>query len=506
MHELRGFLCWIFAITSLICIRMAFLGILRAIHWQHGFSSHSRLVLIPVVFTILAVILGMACLTFWRSRASAKGWGIAASLTYFFPTVVAIIYSSHSLWRHTVITLALGAVGILAFSRHDQQPKPKAKAEEYTAAPGDGTIGSINQFAELLIGVGGLAASFRWSGWLRSKGVAKYHGGWSGIALIVLVVIVIAAIHELAHTTTGLALGMKLRAFVVGPFQWRIREGKWQFQFDLEGLLAGGATGVVPATANFPRWRYLSMVAAGPLVTLLSGAFALAVALRNPGSSPAQTGGFFGIWSLVVGFGNLLPFRIRNNYSDGAVLYQLISDGPWAEYHQVLSTVGSSLVTPLRPRDFDIEAIRRSTRSVGQGERGLLLRLFAFMYFFDRDNLFEAGEQLTEAESVYFQCGADISPALHSVFVFANAYVRRDAGAAREWWTRLQAKKPARFNVDYWMADSALHWIEANLKEANESWEKCNALAEQLPEAGAYDYDRYCCSKLRQVLDEAAAA
>ena len=506
MRELKGLLCWIFAITFLICARIAFFDILRAIHWQHGFLSNSRLVLIPAMFTILAVVLGMACFTIWRGKPSANRWGIAASLTYLLPTVVAIIYSSHSLLRHTAVTLALGAVGLFAFLRHDEQPESEAKSEEHSATPGDGTISSINKFAELLIGAGGLAASFWWAGWLRSRGVAGYHSGWSDIALFVLVVLVIAAIHELAHTTTGLALGMKLRAFVVGPFQWRIREGKWQFQFNLEGLLAGGATGVVPATADFPRWRYLCMVAAGPLVTLLSGVLALGIALTNPGSTPAQTSGLFGIWSLAVGAGNLLPFRIRNNYSDGAILYQLISDGPWAEYHQVLSTVGSSLVTPLRPKDFDIEAIRRSTRNIAQGERGLLLRLFAFMYFFDCDKVFEAGEALKEAEAVYLQCAADIPPELHSVFVFANAYVRRDAGAAREWWTRMQAKKPTRFNVDYWMADSALHWIEVNLKEANESWEKSNALAQLLPKAGAYEYDRYCCSKLRQALDEAAAA
>jgi len=70
------------------------------------------------------------------------------------------------------------------------------------------------------------------------------------------------------------------------------------------------------------------------------------------------------------------------------------------------------------------------------------------------------------------------------VFVFGSAYLRRDAAAACEWWKRMEAKMPTCFNVDYWRANSALHWIEGNLKEANEAWEKSNALAQQLPKVG----------------------
>ncbi len=36
--------------------------------------------------------------------------------------------------------------------------------------------------------------------------------------------------------------GMKLRAFFVGPFQWRIRDAKWEFEFKPKGfLLADGS-------------------------------------------------------------------------------------------------------------------------------------------------------------------------------------------------------------------------------------------------------------------------
>src|SRR2546430_17355273 len=110
-----------------------------------------------------------------------------------------------------------------------------------------------------------------------------------------------------------------------------------------------------------------------------------------------------------------------------------------------------------------------------------------------------------ESESLYHRCSVDIPAELRTEFILASAYVLRDAKGARQGWTRMEAKKPTRLNGDYWRAASALHWIEGDLKEANEAWEKSNALAAQLPKAGAYEFDRYCCGKLRQALDQVLA-
>jgi len=249
------------------------------------------------------------------------------------------------------------------------------------------------------------------------------------------------------------------------------------------------------------------MVAAGPCANLLTGIVALWIALAAEGVLPVQTRGplaLFGAWSLVVCAVNLVPFRTQGNYSDGAKIYQLLSEGPWGDFHRVVAVVGSSLVTPLRPRDYDIQAILRAGCTITRGTQGLLLRVFAYSYFLDHGRIPEAGEALRDAESIYHQSASDISAGLHMEFVFGSAYLRRDAGAARQWWTRMEAKKPTR-NWDYWRAASALHWIEGDLKEANEAWEKANALAQQLPKAGAYEFDRYCCSLLRKALDEASA-
>ena len=69
----------------------------------------------------------------------------------------------------------------------------------------------------------------------------------------------------------------------------------------------------------------------------------------------------------------------------------------------------------------------------------------------------------------------------------------------------MEEKKPTRFSGDYWLAHSALHWIEGDLYTANDSWHKGAAIAKQLPAAGAYEFDRFRYVLLRQALDESSS-
>jgi hypothetical protein len=66
---------------------------------------------------------------------------------------------------------------------------------------------------------------------------------------------------------------------------------------------------------------------------------------------------------------------------------------------------------------------------------------------------------------------------LHSLFVHFHAVSNRDAAAAHLWWDRMHAKKIERKNVDYWLAASALAWIEGRLPDAEEAWRQADAEA-----------------------------
>jgi hypothetical protein len=320
----------------------------------------------------------------------------------------------------------------------------------------------------------------------------------------VLALFVTITLHELGHASVGCALGMRLRAFVVGPLQWRIRDGRWKFQFVPAKILsAEGAAGVVPTDPNQSRWNEICMIAAGPMVNLYTGVIAACIALMAKGQ------GYEPYWHLLalvatlsfVSFaGNLIPFRPEASYSDGARIYQLLRGGPLADLQRVFNLVGATLVTSLRPRDYDIEAIQRASRTFTSGRQAFLLRMFASFYFQDCGNIPMACQALAEAESIYKDSAAEIPAELHADMVFGNAYLRHDAAGARLWWDRMNSKKPSHLGVDYWLAQSALLWIESHNEEALEAWTKGNALAKQLPVAGAYEFDRDRVSLLHQAL------
>lgn len=509
MLTLRKSLCWVFALTAIICFRIGFWPVLSSIFLQsHPTSSHALLV--DALFAACAAVFAAAWWTTLRSKSSARGWGLAASALNLLAAVLPTLLTHHPISGSFRVVLALGLVGIIAFAPRLKAPGEAAIAHEHESLPGDWTFDLVNRIAEVCMFALTFPAYLWWTRWMKASDVHGLESSWSLIAVSLLIVFAITSVHELGHAAVGLACGMKLRTFLIGPFQWRIREGKWTFQFSPKGLLlAGGATGTVPASAHMARWKYISMLAAGSLINMVTGSLALVIALRAPSHSPVQACGLlalFGAWSLALALGNLLPFRTNSCYSDGASILQLLSGSAWADFQMAVAEIGSSQVTSLRPRDYDIAAIQRAAAGIRSGRQGLLLRLFALNYFLDCGRIREAEVALAEAERVYGESPSVIPSQLLTIFVFASAYVRRDAVAAREWWERMKSGSPARFSLDYWRASSALAWIEGDLKQANEAWKKSNAIALRLPQAGAYEFDRYCCSLLHRELDAARMA
>jgi hypothetical protein len=413
-------------------------------------------------------------------------------------------------WENQGVLLAVGLAGLIAFWNRAGRKENDAMDRGSRSIPGDGTLELFNKVAGIAIFGISLVAYLWWMAWLKTTNSLALHNIGFRLASTLFLILVITGVHEFGHAAVGLACGMKLRSFFVGPMQWRIRDGEWEFRFSPKGfLLPDGVTSLVPASGHLPRWHFISMMAAGSFVNALSGAIALRFALTLPTDSAMQAGGIlalFGAWSLALSVGNLLPFKIKNGYSDGAIIVQYCSRGLLADLQLVMAEIGSSLISSLRPRDYDINRLRRTSLGIEHGKQGLLLRLHAFSHFVDCGKMREADVALALAETVYHQSAYDIPAELHSVFVFGNAFVRRDAVAAREWWERMQAKRPTKMNVAYWRASSALHLIEGDLQAARVAWEDSMALARELPAAGAYEFERHCCALLRRALDEAVEA
>jgi hypothetical protein len=506
MHSLRKALCWLFALSSLVCAWMALFDLVRATQASSEAAFRGS-IMVFALFAPLALLFGMTWWASWRGLQSARRWALVASVVNVAIAILPFfVFYTDSFASPFLAQAGIGIAGLIAFWRPYQQTALANESAQMTST-GDGTNAVLNKFSDFLPIVSILLAFPLWGWWSYEKNIPESH---VPIVLMFLIVgLLITLTHELGHAIVGFLLGMKLMALHIGPFQWRIVEGRWHFEFSLAGLLVqDGATSVVPTTSNFSHREKIWVCLGGPLINLVSGVSALWIVSAMPAESPLQAGGgmgFFGACSLCTGLLNLIPFRTRTGYSDGAQIRQLIARGPWAELHRAVAIVHSSLVTPLRPRDFDIDGLRKAANGITSGVYALSLRLYEFVYYLDCDDMQASGVALREAEAVVVgSAGADISRRLGSEFVFGNAYVLRDAVAARDWWNKFEAEKP-RINADYWKAACALHWIEGDLSPANDAWTKGDELAQKMPRAGVYEFDRHCFHLLRKALDEKTA-
>lgn len=509
MNSLRKLLCWLFALSSFTCAQLVLLYAGRAILHTGNRSQFRFALLLLAVFAPLILLFGTAWWTVWKGRPTARRWALAASFVN-----LAIAFTPLLLWRYFhifefpfLVHLGIGAAGLIAFWRPYELAS--IRSGELPISAGDGTYALLNKASNFFVIVAIFFTIQWWSKWCYDKEIISGHVPF--LILFLAVELLIITIHEFGHVFVGLLLGMRMWALQIGPFQWRKRGGRWTFRFELARLLAeGGAAGVVPTSVRFQRWKHVLVSIGGALFNFVSGTGALWVAYTIAGESPWQLGGglaLFGAISLSVGFINLIPFLAPCGYSDGAQLRQLLTGGPWAELHEIMAIVKSSLVTPTRPRDYDIAQIDRAATGITTGVPGLLLRLFKYSYYLDRGDRDAAAQGLREAQEMALSSPGNLARQLESEFVFGAAYVLRDAATARQWWEKLEASKNEA-NSDYWKAACALHWIESNCEEAHAAWFKGNELAQQLPHAGAYEHDRDCFVWLRKELDiqEAAAA
>ena len=256
MPNLRKFLCSCFGFCSVIYLFAACSAVASMFHTQSAFhslpSTHSSALHSPFVTAtllslgeliramplVLGILYGMAWWKVRRGKASGRGWAIAASLVMVlqsipFFIVPFLVRAQVPLSRVraelilAVFMLALGIAGLVAFARRDAMSKPVIAAKPQRIA-GDGTSRVLDGILWVIGFAGYFGAMYLWRRWGAAHQLPT---SYIGLLRLLILVLIITVVHELGHAATGLAVGMKLRAFIVGPFQWRIRDGRWTFKF-----------------------------------------------------------------------------------------------------------------------------------------------------------------------------------------------------------------------------------------------------------------------------------
>jgi Peptidase family M50 len=459
----------------------------------------------------IASALGVVCtsiyaMAWWRTgKGKGRAWAIAASLLSMLLGLSLLIVQLRLLsW----LLIAIGIAGFIVFTGRNNLTQMTAQTAAQTAIsdkPAHRFLAFLARWALYPV------AFWCWHLWLTTSHLPA-SGSVTLLLLIALASLITTTVHECGHAAVGMALGMKLHVFFIGPFQWNKQRGKWRFRFrakEILGAAIGGKAGLIPTDLEKLLPNELCMIAGGPFANLCFGLLALCAALTAFGRPWERAGellALIAMISVISGISNLIPVRVQNYYSDGAHIYNLLTKGPALDLLRARSSVTLTLVTPRRPRDYDMEAIQQAALSYTEEHEGTLLRLWMSSYFLDRGQIPEAIQAMLEAETICEHCYATIRGELLASFVFDHALFRRDVERARLWWDRLEARKPDPDSIDPWWARTALLWIEGHLDEAREALRKGEALTEQLPKFGAFDFDRYRFDLVREAIKTGSSA
>ena len=160
---LRFVLRWYFAILFFVCLTGTFEAVRDAILGEHNSRSLLSQVLHVSIPLALAAIFGMASLTIWLERDSAKAFVIAACLANLavsisVPLLIYYRWGAGAFWQWECVfglPTAIGVAGLVFFSPPDKQQRASTKAHKNWAG---GRIHFAGLFALTSLGCLGYSA------------------------------------------------------------------------------------------------------------------------------------------------------------------------------------------------------------------------------------------------------------------------------------------------------------------------------------------------------------
>ena len=406
------------------------------------------------------------------------------------------------------IQVAAGVLILIAFLPRRSASQPLFQKEGTARVKGDGTT-SLSLYAAIAVLAGGylLGDSLcrRWS--LRTD--LPSDSNFLHLNLIFFGAFILAIVfHELGHIAAGQMVGMKVLSFRVGPFHAALEEGKWRLlpPTSWKCAFAGGVTMIPRSPLSYRRWRQIGGAAGGVLANLCVGSLALLGMLTAKGSVYEPAWYFLGqiaIISFAFFAVNLIPAKESAAYSDGARIYQILTGSVLEDYRRIVAMTQAMAVTPIRPRDFDIELIERIAATNTPSFDRVFLLLVASDCYFDRGQLEDARQKARETEAVCDQQTNYWAESCRAI-VLRAACLLGDRAMEEKWWERSLAAKSWNPGKKNHFPVCAYFAITGQLPEAEAAWRAEFEHASRLPESGERAFDLCYLGRLREILDEAA--
>ncbi|HLK66564.1 MAG TPA: hypothetical protein VKU19_24185 [Bryobacteraceae bacterium] len=338
--------------------------------------------------------------------------------------------------------------------------------------------GSTYVFAMLVSSTFGLAS-------LMASAHRFSQPGFKVHVLLVLVGTLLAIpIHEAGHWLAGAAQGFKTLRFLLGPIEVMPVDGGWRIR--LVKFRHAGVVYQVPSSFTNFRLQKATCLAAGPGVSLIACLLFTRLALRASTALP------FWFWMVnaqmcLVGLLQLFPVRFGEAESDGLQLWKLLQGGPAADLMQRDLLADSVNYTPLRPRDWPVDLIRR----LAGAKSARYNRYMAYVHALDCENIPAAWSHL---EPLLESSSPADGPQYALEGAYFLAYHRGDLKQARQCLAREHRLPEDALRL---RAEAAVEWAAGRAKKASELIEQAELTLRAGHPSGNRDFEMDCLSAMR---------
>lgn len=281
-----------------------------------------------------------------------------------------------------------------------------------------------------------LSEPVRWF-WRAMQGLSP-DASWTGPRLLLYAVSFVLAfflsvgIHESAHALAGVAVGFRFNSLRVGPLQF-----DRPFRISLYRGRKTGARGwasLFLVTQDKLVARACAMLLAGPASNLVSAA--VLIWLPVTGSFAAQ----LTYVSLCIGVANLIPFRSRSVYSDGARVLMLLQNRARGERWLAMLKLMDEIRRGVEPSAMTQAFIAKAIALEDKSPDTISAHALAFAAAFWTRNDAEAARTLEVCLRHASMAAPIMRQGLISNAVVFQARRRKRVDLAEQWQRELPAK------------------------------------------------------------------
>lgn len=172
------------------------------------------------------------------------------------------------------------------------------------------------------------------------------------ILILSLSFYIVIFIHELGHLTFGKIKKFKFSNFRIGPFSFDKNNDKIKFSL-IEPKGYGGLTVMYPSKESNLN-EFLFYLLGGIIFNFISGIMFLLISYLNDFSFKLNAVFIsLGVFSLLLGLQNLIPFKNGNNLSDGKMIFSIIKKDEFSKKFYRNFLISNKIMSGKRPRDIN---------------------------------------------------------------------------------------------------------------------------------------------------------